>query len=117
MGESNEIVIDGRSYRRNPSVDRFQIPLNELGNLRMIDIPGRSHLEVLGLPVPVGPAKTECYAVHAGHAGVDGEDFSIYGGVWYTVERMIAREQSLDAVVHFPTKNGGPPGLHTAVRR
>jgi hypothetical protein len=47
MSTEREIIIAGRVYRKNPEVDRYQIHINELGDLRMSDIPPHSHLEIL----------------------------------------------------------------------
>jgi len=48
------ISIEGRTYHRNPKVDRYQISYDELGDLRMKDIPRQSHVEIMNLPVPDG---------------------------------------------------------------
>ena len=37
MRGNDEIVISRREYRRNPVVDRYQIPLDDLGDLRMME--------------------------------------------------------------------------------
>jgi hypothetical protein len=92
MGEISEIVTEGRSYRRNRSVDRFQIPLNELGNLRMADIPPRTHVEILGLPEPRGIYNVEYYGLNVGNQ----HELSVYGGASFKVaisdrERMMSR--------------------------
>lgn len=68
------IRIADRTYSRNPEVDRFQIPMGELGPLRMVDIPEHSHLEVLGLPLPPEDVEFEMWIVN------NGEELSIYGG-------------------------------------
>ncbi len=68
------IRIADRTYSRNPEVDRFQIPMDELGPLRMVDIPEHSHLEVLGLPLPPEGVEFEMWLVN------NGADLSIYGG-------------------------------------
>jgi hypothetical protein len=67
------IVIEGRAYHRNPGVDRYQIPLTELGDLPIRDVPRNSHLEITELPRPEG-VSLEFYAVN------NGSDLSIYGG-------------------------------------
>ncbi len=92
MRANSEIVISGRVYRRNPAVDRFQIPLEELGELRMMDIPPRSHLEVMNLPAPIGAREMECYGLNMG----DSEELDVYGGALFVVRaeeehRMIRR--------------------------
>src|SRR5438874_1747067 len=38
------IQVSGRIYKRNPEVDRYQIDIHELDELRMCDIPPQSHL-------------------------------------------------------------------------
>ncbi len=92
MVARDEIAISGRVYRRNPEVDRFQIPLEDLGELRMMDIPPSSHLEVLGLPAPSGATEMECYGLNMG----DSEAFDVYGGASFVVSaqeehRLISR--------------------------
>jgi hypothetical protein len=67
------IEIEGRVYHRNPGVDRYQIPLAELGSLPIRDVPANSHLEILGLPKPDG-VSLEFYALN------NGSGLSIYGG-------------------------------------
>lgn len=52
MPHSNSIHIEDRVYYRNPELDRFQIDLKDLGELRMADIPAHSTLEVLGIQMP-----------------------------------------------------------------
>jgi hypothetical protein len=74
MSRANTIKIDGRIYRRNIEVDRFQVPLTELGSLRMVDIPANSHLEVLGIPMPPAEFEPEVWLMN------DGQDLCIYGG-------------------------------------
>lgn len=92
---TGKIQIGARLYPVNPSVDRFQVPVAELGDLSMAEIPRRSHLEVMNLPVPNGGVQMEFYALHAATEHEDGE-LSIYGG--FTIEaprehrkRLIAR--------------------------
>jgi hypothetical protein len=76
---ASTIRVGDRIYPRNPEVNRFQIPLNELGNLRMVDIPAHSHLEVLGLRVPVSGVDCEMWLVNGGDDGSD-EYLAVYGG-------------------------------------
>ncbi len=79
MTRSNVLFVDGRIYHRNPDVDRFQIPLSELGSLRMVDIPANSHLELLGIPFPTEEYECELWIVNGGKANTD-EFLSVYGG-------------------------------------
>lgn len=73
------IRIAGRTYVKNPSVDRFQVALSELENLRMCDIPPASHLEVLGIPLPDDAIESEVYALHSGDYLSEGS-LEVYGG-------------------------------------
>lgn len=66
-------------YARNPAVDRYQIPIDELGDLRMCDIPPLSHVEILGLPQPRDMTSQEVYALHSGTYPKDGS-LEVYGG-------------------------------------
>ena len=84
MTTEREIIISGRIYRRNPEVDRYQIHLNELGDLRMSDIPPHSHLEILGLPEPKDLVEMECYGLNGGSEG-SYEDLDVYGGATFKV--------------------------------
>ena len=73
------IEISGRTYSINSEVNRYQIHINELDELRMCDIPPTSHLEILGLPQPKGSFDLEVFALHSGtypHGG----SLEIYGG-------------------------------------
>ena len=82
MPRERSILISGREYRRSKEVDRYQIHLNELDDFRMCDIPAHSHVEILGLPDPIGKCTSEVYGLNAGG---DGElsHLSVYGGVSY----------------------------------
>jgi hypothetical protein len=71
------ISIEGRTYQRNPEVDRYQIPYDELGDLRMKDIPRQSHVEIMNLPVPDG-VQVKFYAVNG--SSDTKPSFFIYGG-------------------------------------
>jgi len=87
------INVSGRIYTKNPDVDRYQIDLQELGDLRMCDIPPRSHLEIMGLPQPAG-AEIEVYGLNTGNQA----DLCVYGGVGFQVDptdvpRMVLRLQ------------------------
>jgi hypothetical protein len=74
------IQVSGRTYTRNPDVDRYQIDFHELDDLRMCDIPPQSHLEILGLPHPTG-AVIEVYGLNTGEL----EQLCVYGGVDFRV--------------------------------
>jgi len=84
LTSDSEIRIRGRVYRKNPALDRYQIDLDELGDLRMCDVPGHSHLEVVGLPEPLGASEVECFALNGGDSG-EHEFLSVYGGTSYRV--------------------------------
>jgi hypothetical protein len=75
------IQISDRTYARNPEVDRYQININELEDLRMCDIPPKSHLEILGLPMPDG-AHVEVYVLNPDNA----EGLCVYGGVGFNID-------------------------------
>ena len=79
MTRNNTIRIQGRIYHRNPEVDRFQIELNQLGDLRMVDLPAHSHLEVLGIPMPHDGVICEMWVLNAGDDGTD-KHLAVYGG-------------------------------------
>jgi len=88
------ITISGRVYRKNSTVDRYQIPIHELGDLWMRDIPPHSHLEILGLPDPHGASEIEVYGLNAGDEGE--HELSVYGGASFKVpteerSRIVAR--------------------------
>lgn len=85
MRNSREIIIAGRVYRRNPEVDRYQIHLDELGDLRMKDIPPHSHVEILGIAVPRDACELEVFGLNAGEEG-ESEFLEVYGGVSFKVE-------------------------------
>lgn len=91
------IAIEDRTYSLNPECNRYQVPLEELASLRMIDIPPHHHLEVLGVPVPTDQTECELWVLNAGDPGED-EHLSVYGGAWIPVteqnaERELARIQ------------------------
>lgn len=75
------IQISGRTYARNPAVDRYQIDISELEDLRMCDIPPQSHLEILGLPQPDG-ADVEVYGLNPDSL----EGLCVYGGVGFRID-------------------------------
>ncbi len=92
------ISIADRTYGRNPAVDRFQIPMGELGALRMVDIPEHSHLEVLGLPLPPEDVEFEMWIVN------NGADLSIYGGASIRVTPDTAQHAAARLRRAFPDK-------------
>jgi len=79
MNANIVIEISGRTYSKNPEVDRYQIHINELDSLRMCDIPPASHLEILGLPEPSGALDLEVFALHSGTYPNAGP-LEVYGG-------------------------------------
>lgn len=89
MTRTNIIRIQDRIYNLNPEVDRFQIDISELGDLRMIDIPAHSHLEVLGIPMPGEGFECEMWIVNGGESGED-EHLSIYGGAHISITPELA---------------------------
>ncbi len=84
MPADPEITIGSRVYRKNPAVDRYQIHLDELGELKMCDIPPHSHLEILGFPEPPGVVSMECYGVNGGSES-EHEYLEVYGGASFKV--------------------------------
>lgn len=82
--QPREINISGRIYTRNPDVDRYQIDIRDLGDLRMCEIPPHSHLEIKGLPKPTG-AEIEVYGLNPANAG-DFDGLCVYGGVGFEVD-------------------------------
>jgi hypothetical protein len=89
MTPTNTIQIQDRTYHRNPTVDRFQIELDDLADLRMAEIPAHSHLEILGIPMVVKEFECEMWLVNGGDVGTD-EYLSIYGGASIPVTRDTA---------------------------
>jgi hypothetical protein len=95
MYASRAIEISGRIYQKNTEVDRYQIPVDELGDLRMCDTPPCSHLEVLRLPQPTGAYDLEVFALHSDNYQQDGS-LEVYGGASFRVSadeksRVVAR--------------------------
>lgn len=95
MLDTPVIHIEGRTYSLNLECNRYQVPLDELGSLRMIDIPSHHHLEVLGVPLPTDQTECELWLVNAGDPAED-IHLSVYGGAWIPVtpqntEKTIAR--------------------------
>lgn len=89
------IRIGESAYAANPEVDRYQIPLDELRGLRMMDIPPHSHVEVMDMPAPEFAVGTEVFGVNGGEPGVY-DNLSVYGGFGLVSEaddrgRMVAR--------------------------
>ncbi len=87
---SDKIVIGDQIYLRNPTVDRYQIPINELGSLQMREVPPHSHLEILGVTAPPGAYEAEFYVLNSGDLG-ETEQLSVYGGVGFEVEEKDAQ--------------------------
>jgi hypothetical protein len=111
MKLQREIVVGDRVYRKEPAVDRYQIPVHELGDLRMMDIPPHSHLEIIGLPEPCGVSEMECYGLNSGDDGK--HELSVYGGAGFQVRpehapHMVARLRRA-----FPE---GEPDAHGIIR-
>lgn len=104
MTRSDSIRIGDRVYHRNWQVDRFQIPLEELGDLRMCDIPPHSHLEVLGIPMPPAEFEPEVRIVNGGD-DADNEFISVYGGASIPV----TYESAHLAVARLQRAFPGPP--------
>lgn len=82
MTRTNTIQIQDRIYHRK--ADSFHIDLNELGDIRMVDIPAHTHLEVLGIPKPDNGFECNVYVVNGGEDGSD-EHLSVYGGAHLSV--------------------------------
>jgi len=101
MPSSPVIRIQDRVYALNLECNRYQVPLDELGSLRMIDIPPHHHLEVLGVPVPAGDIECELWLVNGGDAGTD-EYLSVYGGAWIPVTTETANRMLLRLRRAFP---------------
>jgi len=104
MQHAPDIRIGNRTYSLNPECNRYQVPLEELDALRMIDIPPHHHLEVMGVPMPTGEIECELWLVNAGDEGTD-EHLSVYGGAWIPVtpdnaERELARLQRAFPSLH-----------------
>lgn len=76
--KKQSIQINNRTYYKNAEVDRFQIPFDELDNLRLVEIPAHSHVEIMDLPKSYVGFKFELFAVNGGEDG-DEEYLSIYG--------------------------------------
>lgn len=94
------INVSGRLYARNPEVDRYQIDVAELDDLRMCDIPPHSHLEITGLPIPTG-AELEVYGLNPDDPAVyDG--LCVYGGVGFRVEPNAVARTVLRLQQAFP---------------
>lgn len=104
MANERTININGRVYRRNPDVDRYQIDLKDLGELCMADIPAHSHLEIMGLPKSEEGFEFEVFGLNGGDEG-DDEYLEVYGGATITVRndersRVVARLRRA-----FPERN------------
>jgi hypothetical protein len=92
-----EIIIDGRIYKRNPGVDRYQIPIHELGDLKMKDIPISSHLEILDMEIPQETSDYELYGLNNG-------EFSVYGGISIEVKKENASKVIDRMRIAFPNE-------------
>lgn len=119
MTESRAIMISGRAYRKNPEVDRYQIHLDELGDLRMNEIPPHSHVEILGIPGPSGACELEVFGLNAGDEG-EREYLEVYGGASFKVEadqrpRIVARLRR--AFPQDPEAEGIFPNPHISTHR
>ena len=105
MQHAPVIRIGDQAYSLNPECNRYQVPLEELGLLRMIDIPPHHHLEVMGVPLPTtAEVACELWLVNGGDAGTD-EHLSVFGGAWISVtpdnaERELARLQRAFPSLH-----------------
>lgn len=97
------IRIADRTYSLNPEVDRYQIPMDELGPLRMIDIPAHSHLEILGLPMPDEDVEYEMWIMNSDEDGSD-EGLSVYGGASIRVTPETAQHAATRLRRAFPDK-------------
>ena len=114
MRSDRTITIDGRVYSRNPAVDRYQIDVSELGELRMCDIPPNSHVEILGLPAPKGAWEIEVYGLNSGREG-DLTNLCVYGGVGF---KVTAEEQPrVVERLSRAFRNPDPYGLGVAGRQ
>ncbi|HYK03200.1 MAG TPA: toll/interleukin-1 receptor domain-containing protein [Thermoanaerobaculia bacterium] len=111
MQSVRTITVDGRVYFRNPAVDRYQIDVSELGDLRMRDIPPSSHVEILGLPAPKGAAEIEVYGLNSGREG-DLTNLSVYGGVGFNV--TAAEQPRVVERLSRAFRNPDPYGLGVA---
>lgn len=76
---ANRLTIGDRTYLRNLDVDRFQVPFDELGDLRAKDLPGHAHVEIMWQPSAPMFSSFELYALNGGDGGTD-EHACVYGG-------------------------------------
>jgi len=109
MTNRHQIVIAGRIYRKNSDVDRYQIHLDDLGDLCVRDIPPHSLLEILGLTNPKGAVDTECVFVNGGDEG-DIQYLSVYGGTTYRIEPADRTRVALMLKRAFPNTTEGTEG-------
>lgn len=103
------ITVSGRLYTKNPDVDRYQIDVAELDDLRMCDIPPHSHLEIMGLPVQDG-AEFEVYGLNMDDPGIY-EGLCVYGGVGFRVEPNDVPRTVLRLQQAFPHTAADPYGF------
>lgn len=61
-------------------MDRYQIRLDELGDLRVSETPPHSHVEVLALPEFSGASEMECHGLNGGGGEDTSEFLSVYDG-------------------------------------
>lgn len=100
-------------------MDRYQIHLDDLGDLRMNEIPPHSHVEIQGIPVPRGACELEVYGLNAGDEG-DSEYLEVYGGVSFKVgaderSRIVARLRR--SFPEDPEAEGFFPSPHVSTHR
>ena len=112
-------MVSGRVYHKNPQVDRYQIQLDELGDLRMREIPPHSHVEILGIPLPRGACELEVYGLNAGDEG-EPDYLEVYGGSSFKVDvddrtRIVARLRR--SFPQDPDAEGFLPNPHISTRR
>ena len=74
----------------NPEINQWQVDYERLGDLRMIDIPAHSHLNVLGIELPKDVDECEVWILNR-----DDEDRGMYGGVTIRVTQETA-QRSVD---------------------
>lgn len=79
MSPSRPLLVSGQVFFKNPEVDRYQVPLGDLGDLRMCDIPCKSHVEITGVSLLDGISSFELYALHSGDYKDEGT-LEVYGG-------------------------------------
>lgn len=93
-----DISIDGRIYKLNPKVDRYQIPVSELGSMKMRDIPKHSHVEITSIELPKDACEYELYGLNSG------EDVCIYGGISIETNKETASRVIDRMRIAFPSE-------------